>query len=144
VAKNKRLSAEARRELAEEAYRFMLARLTYTEIGKQLSISRQLAASLVKEAQTRIREERGDSETERLLFERERAVDTLDETIRFAWQKLRDKKLNVNSTNVTGLLNAIIAAQTQIAKIYRLDSLPGADSDKSVLDLTEAIRKIYQ
>jgi len=144
VAQNKRLSAEVRRELAAKAYRLMLARLTYTEIGKQLSISRQLAASLVKEAQTRIREERGDSETERLLFERERAVDTLDETIRFAWQKLRDKKLNVNSTNVTGLLNAIIAAQTQIAKIYRLDSLPGADPDRSVLDLTEVVRELCE
>ena len=126
MAHTKRLNAETRRVLAGKAYRLMLARLTYTEIGNELGVSRQLAASLVKEEQRRIRDERGDSETELLVFERGRAVDTFDETIRLAWQKLRDKKLAANSTNQAAHLNAIITAQREIVKIYGLDNLPGA------------------
>lgn len=106
------LTGSARREKASEAYRLAIRRVTYTEIGKALDLSRQLVSNLVQEEQERIWSGRDLSE---LDGEKRRAIETYEAVIRGAWQRLG--RVKDSSLNVSGLFNNIISAQSKIDEI---------------------------
>lgn len=102
------IMGEARRLLAEEAYGMSIERLTYTQIGAKLDISRQLAAVLC-------REEADRRNSERKHTDREKSIATYEAVIASALVRL--KGLAPNSLNVTGLHNTIVNAQSKIDAI---------------------------
>ncbi len=104
-----RLNAAERRDLADKAFKLSIRRVSYTEIGNQLGISRNLASTLVKEEQERHWEGRDLSEREE---EKRRSIETYEATIRAAWQRLA--RVGDTSLNVSGLLNTIVSAQKAI------------------------------
>ena len=103
-----KLQGEARRVKAAKAYELHILRVSNTEIGNRLEISRQLVATLIKE-------EAGRQSEERRSLERPKAIATYEKTIEVAWQRLA--KIKDNSLNVSGLINAIISAQKAIDDI---------------------------
>jgi hypothetical protein len=58
LKRGERLTGTARREKAEQAYALAIMRQSYTEIAKELDVSRNLVSTLVKEEQERALEDR--------------------------------------------------------------------------------------
>ncbi len=101
------LTVADRQGKRDQATRLSVMGVSYTEIGKQLGISRQLTASLVKE-ELASRAEHNDQG-------REASKAHYREIIRSAWQSFH--KVKDTSLNKSGHLNAAIRAQERIDKI---------------------------
>ncbi len=101
------LTAADRLNKTEKALRMSARGVSYTEIGQQLGIRRQLASTLVNEGLANRAEHRDQ--------DRERAIAHYQEVIRAAWQSYA--KVDDRSLNKSGHLNAAIRAQERIDKI---------------------------
>jgi hypothetical protein len=135
----RQIQGAERRKLAEQAVNLDVRGASFTEIGKQLGISRQLSSTLVYEELARSAEHRDQ--------DKERAIAHYKQIIRTTWTKLHD--LGNRSPNaLVGLLNTNINAQARIdrltgAEAPRRGSLdinlidPVSDEDLSLLDSME-------
>jgi hypothetical protein len=101
------LTAADRQNKRDQATRLSVMGISYTEIGKQLGMSRQLTATLVKE-ELAGRAEHNDQK-------RESSKAHYREIIRSAWQSYH--KVSDKSLNKSGHLNVAIRAQERIDKI---------------------------
>lgn len=105
------LKAEDRRRLADEAYELSIKRVTYTEIGKRLGITRQLASRLVGEEKDRVVSDKEKEDA------KQKAISTYEAIIAYGWQLLESEELKVSSLNQSGVMNSITSAQKAIDEI---------------------------
>lgn len=109
-----RFSARERRELAEWACVQRAAGRTYTEIAEEACVDRHTVKGWI-ESEFVVR-----SEYRFVSNERERGIALYEALIREGWQRL--ERLDDNSTNAPGLINAIRQTQS------RIDKLTGAEA----------------
>lgn len=126
------LKAEDRRRLADEAYYLSIKRATYTEIGKRLGITRQLASTLVREEKDRISSDKEKEDAKRL------AISTYEAIIAYGWGLLEGGQLKKSSLNQSGVMNSITSAQKAIDEIEGTKAPTRSESD---VNLTYAKRE---
>lgn len=117
------LKAEDRRRLADEAYELSIKRVTYTEIGTRLGISRQLASTLVREEKDRISSDKEKEDAKRL------AISTYEAIIAYGWGLLEGGQLKKSSLNQSGVMNSITSAQKAIDEIEGTKAPTRSESD---------------
>lgn len=115
------LTAVERDEKAREAVELSAKGWADTAVAGRLGINRATVKRLRENEYARRSEHRGD--------EREKAIAVYEAVIREGWERL--SRVKDNSNNVTGVLNAIRAAQE------RIDKLTGAEAPIKTKDVTE-------
>jgi hypothetical protein len=118
-----RLQGDARRVRAEEAYELHIARVSNRQIAERMGIGRELVATLIKE--------QAANYSEHQSTERAKAIATYDSMISQARQRL--VRIQDNSLNVSGLINAVISAQKAI------DEITGVRAQDQLGDANEAL-----
>lgn len=117
------LKAEDRRRLADEAYELSIKRVTYTEIGVRLGITRQLASTLVREEKDRISSDKEKEDA------RQKSISTYEKVIAYGWELLESEELKANSLNQSGVMNSITTAQKAIDEIEGSKAPTRSESD---------------
>lgn len=123
-----RLTQAQRQEKAQEAVNLSAMGLSYTAIGKTLSVSRQTATKLIDDELAKRAEHRGS--------EREASIARNIAVIKAAWERF--EKTDNRSLNASGYLNTIIRAGE------RIDKLTGAEApSRSEQNGTATINVVY-
>jgi len=131
-----KVTGAARKELAIQAYSLHVKRWQKQEIGKELGISRQLAATLIEE-------EQAERSVERDGTERMQAISTYEWVIREAAARL--VRMSDRSLNVAGLMNVIVAAQKAIDDITGVEAQDRAgNADAAIESFASGANALYE